>query len=139
MNFSDNISVLAGIFDGNQAGPGSNDPQQRNRYGLNFRINDPPLLLSQIQLAWHNKKGDPGLAGSLKLGAWRNFGAANALRYDSRGFSLADPSSAAMPALLRGNFGAWVVFEQQVYRVAHTDDRDSACLPGSREALPRRV
>lgn len=123
VNFSDNISVLAGIFDGNQAGPGSNDPQQRNRYGLNFRINDPPLLLSQIQLAWHNKKGDPGLAGSLKLGAWQNFGVANDLHYDNSGVSLAYPSSTTTPALLRGNFGAWVVFEQKVYRVAHTDDR----------------
>ena len=33
------------LFDGNQAGPGPDDRQQRDRCGVNFRINDPPLLL----------------------------------------------------------------------------------------------
>jgi porin len=55
VNMTDQLSVLGGIFDGDQAGPGPGDPQERNRYGVNFRINDPPLLLGQIQYAWNNK------------------------------------------------------------------------------------
>src|SRR5438067_13255456 len=58
VNVNDNLTVLGATFDGNQAGPGPDDPQQRDRYGVNFRINDPPLLLGQIEYAWHNKKGD---------------------------------------------------------------------------------
>jgi porin len=58
VNVTDQLSVLGGIFDGDQAGSGPGDPQERNRYGVNFRINDPPLLLGQIQYAWNNKKGD---------------------------------------------------------------------------------
>ena len=42
---SDNLSVLGAVFDGDAAGPGPEDPQLRNRYGVNFRINDPPLCL----------------------------------------------------------------------------------------------
>ncbi|MEY9170929.1 carbohydrate-selective porin OprB [Bradyrhizobium elkanii] len=42
VNATDQLSILGGVFDGNQAGPGPGDPQQRNRYGVNFRINDPP-------------------------------------------------------------------------------------------------
>ena len=122
VNFNDNWSALAGIFDGNQAGPGSNDPQERNRYGLNFRVSDPPLLLGQLQYTWNNKKGDPNLAGSLKVGAWQNFGTYNDLRYAANGVSLASPM-AIQPATLRGDSGVWAIFEQQIYRVPKSDDR----------------
>ncbi|WP_271605614.1 carbohydrate porin [Bradyrhizobium sp. CCBAU 11434] len=36
---TDHLTLLGAVFDGNSAGPGSDDPQLRNRYGLNFRIN----------------------------------------------------------------------------------------------------
>lgn len=122
VNFNDSWSALAGIFDGNQAGPGSNDPQDRNRYGLNFRVSDPPLLLGQLQYTWNNKKGDPNLAGSLKFGAWQNFGTYNDLRYAANGVSLASPM-ATQAATLRGDSGVWAIFEQQIYRVPKSDDR----------------
>src|SRR3954454_2216643 len=51
---SDNVTVLGAIFDGDSAGPGPGDPQQRNRYGLNFRVNDPPLVLGEVQFSWKN-------------------------------------------------------------------------------------
>jgi porin len=123
VNVSDNLSVLGGVFDGNQAGPGPDDPQQRDRYGVNFRVNDPPLVLGQIQYFWHNQKGDPNLAGSIKLGGWRNFGAFSDLRFASNGLSLATPASSGTSAMLSGNFGVWGVVEQQLYRVPHSDDR----------------
>lgn len=122
VNMDDNWSALAGVFDGNQAGPGSNDPQERNRYGLNFRISDPPLLLGQLQYSWNNKKGNPNLAGSFKLGAWQNFGTYNDLRYAANGVSLASPV-ATQPARLHGDSGLWAIFEQQLYRVPKSDDR----------------
>ena len=33
VNVTDQLAVLGGIFDGDQAGPGPGDPQERNRYG----------------------------------------------------------------------------------------------------------
>ncbi|WP_354206324.1 MULTISPECIES: carbohydrate porin [unclassified Bradyrhizobium] len=123
VNVTDQLSVLGGIFDGDQAGPGPGDPQERNRYGLNFRINDPPLLLGQIQYAWNNKKGDPNLTGQFKLGGWRHFGSFADQRLASNGASLAAPTSSADPLLLSGDIGAWAVFEQQIYRVPRSDDR----------------
>jgi porin len=123
LNFSDQLSGLMGIFNGDQAGPGPGDPQERNRYGLNFRINDPPLLLGQIQYAWNNKKGDPNLTGQVKLGGWRHFGSFADQRLASNGVSVASPASSGDPLLLAGDIGAWAVFEQQIYRVPHSDDR----------------
>jgi porin len=68
VNVTEQISVLGGIFDGDQAGPGPDDPQLRDRYGVNFRVNDPPLLLGQVQYAWNNKKGDFDLTGHGECG-----------------------------------------------------------------------
>ena len=123
VNVTDQLSVLGGIFDGDQAGPGPGDPQERNRYGVNFRVNDPPLLLGQIQYAWNNKKGDPNLTGQFKLGGWRHFGSFADQRLASNGASLAAPTSSGEPLLLSGDTGGWAVFEQQIYRVPYSDDR----------------
>ena len=35
---SDNLTLIGAVFDGNAAGPGQNDPQLRDRYGVNFRV-----------------------------------------------------------------------------------------------------
>ena len=122
-DLSDNLSVLGAVFDGNAAGPGSDDSQLRNRYGLNFRLNDPPLVLHEAQLQWNSKKGDPGLDGKLKLGGWRHFGSFTDLRFDRAGLSLADPASLGAPASLSGDYGLYAVFEQKLYRVGPDDDR----------------
>lgn len=123
LNVTDQLLVLGGIFDGDQAGPGPGDPQERNRYGVNFRVNDPPLLLGQVQYAWNNRKGDPNLTGQIKVGGWRHFGSFGDLRLASNGVSLAAPTSSGEPLLLSGDVGAWAVFEQQIYRMPNSDDR----------------
>jgi porin len=120
---SDNLSLLGAVFDGDAAGPGPQDPQLRNRYGVNFRVNDPPLLLGEMQLRWNAKKGDPGLDGKLKFGAWHHFGDFSDQRLSASGVTLADPASGGTPAMLRGDFGFYTVFEQTFYRVAGDDDR----------------
>jgi porin len=120
---SDNLTLVAGVFNGDTAGPGPDDPQLRNRYGLNFRVNDPPLVLSEAQFLWNGKKGDPGLDGKLKLGFWRHFGNFQDQRFDDARRALASPSSSGMPATLRGDFGIYGVFEQKLYRVDGDDDR----------------
>ncbi|MBR0776584.1 carbohydrate porin [Bradyrhizobium diazoefficiens] len=120
---TDNLSLLAAVFDGNAAGPGTNDPQLRNRYGVNFRVNDPPLLLYEAQFQWHTKKGDPGLAGKLKLGGFRHLGSFADQRFDSLGLSLADPAGSGTAASRSGDYGLYAVFEQKLYRVGHDDDR----------------
>jgi porin len=119
---SDNLTLIGAVFDGNAAGPGTNDPQLRDRYGLNFRVNDPPLLLGEMQFQWNSKKGDPGLDGKFKLGGWRHFGDFSDQRFDISGVSLA-VASGATPASFTGDFGVYTVFEQKLYRVGMDDDR----------------
>jgi porin len=120
---TDNLTLVGAVFDGNAAGPGTNDPQLRDRYGINFRVNDPPLFLYEAQFQWNTKKGDPGLDGKLKLGGWRHFGSFSDQRFDTAGLSLADPASSGTAASFSGDYGLYGVFEQKLYRVGNDDDR----------------
>ena len=137
-DLSDNLSLLGAVFDGNAAGPGPEDPQLRDRYGLNFRVNDPPLVLGEAQFLWNAKKGDPGLDGKFKIGGWRHFGDFSDQRFSSTGLTLADPASGGVPATLKGDFGVYSVFEQKLYRVGHDDDRGIGLFARASYAPPDR-
>jgi len=113
---TDNIAILAALFDGDPAGPGPGDPQLRNRYGLNFRMNDPPFVITELQLKFgRDAKGD-GLGGTIKLGGWRHFGRFADLRFGLDGLPLADPTSAGLPLEHQGDFGVYGLIDQQIFR-----------------------
>ena len=95
----------------------------RDRFGVNFRVNDPPLALYEAQFEWNSKKGDPGLDGKFKLGGWRHFGSFADERFDTAGVSLANPASTGTPAVVAQDYGAYAVFEQKLFRVGKDDDR----------------
>jgi porin len=120
---SENVTVLAAIFNGDPAGPGTDDPQLRNRYGLNFRINDPALALGEIQYAYNQRKGAPGLPGAVKVGGWFHDGLFDDQRFAATGLSLAVPG-AGNPAQHRTDFGVYGVFEQMLLRLPGEGDRN---------------
>lgn len=122
-DLTDNFTLIGAVFDGDAAGPGTNDPQLRDRYGVNFRINDPPLVMGEAQFLWNGKKGDPGLDGKFKLGAWRHFGTFTDERLGQNGVTLANTASGGTPASLAGDDGFYSVIEQKIYRVGNDDDR----------------
>jgi porin len=122
-NVTSNLTLAAAIFDGDAAGPGPGDPQLRDNSGTNFRINDPPLLIGEVQYIWNGEKGDPGLDGKFKIGGWRHFGEFSDQRFTAQGISLANPAGSGTPANLSGDLGVYSVFEQKVYRVGKDDDR----------------
>jgi porin len=110
--FNDNFTALLGVFDGDAAGPGPDDPQSRNRYGLNFRVNDPPFVIGEVQFAYNQEKTSAGLPGTIKLGGWLHAGEFNDQRFAANGLSQADPAASPMPAQHTGDFGVYSVFEQ---------------------------
>lgn len=111
-------SFLLALFNGDPAGPGLDDPQRRNSTGLNFRVNDPPLVMGEFQYRYNQDKSATGLAGGIRLGAWHHFGRFNDQRFD---LSLADPLSSGIARRFRGNDGIYGVFDQQLYRPAGGD------------------
>ena len=47
-------TFLLSVLNGDPAGQcGLNDPEQRNRHGLNFRVNDPPYLIGEFQYRYN--------------------------------------------------------------------------------------
>jgi porin len=112
------LAFLAAIYNGDPAGPGTNDPQERNRYGLNFRLQDQPLVMTEGQLKVNQDKGASGLAGSYKLGAFTHFGTFDDQRFSTDGRSLGDPASNGVPVSRRRDHGLYAVIDQQLWRPA---------------------
>ncbi len=113
---TDKITVLVGLFNGAPANPRAPDPQVANRYGLNFRVSDPALAISEAQFKYGDEKDPARLSGVAKLGVWTHFGRFGDQRYDASGQSLAVSHQDARS--LRGNRGVYGVVDQQVYRLA---------------------
>ncbi|MDE2579733.1 MAG: carbohydrate porin [Hyphomicrobiales bacterium] len=117
---TDNITLLAAVFDGDPAGPGLGNPQWRNLHGVNFRLRDRPFVIGEAQFA--HKSGHYG--GTLRIGAWRHFGRFADQRFDANGLPLAAPASNNQPFMHRGDWGVYGVIDQKVYEPANADDID---------------
>ena len=110
-----NVSVLAAVFNGDPAGPGTpGDEQLRNKYGVNFRLKDAPVAIAEAQFRTNHGKTDTGLASTVKLGAWAHFGKFDDNRFADDGTLLADPEGSGRPLKRKGDNGVYGVFEQQL-------------------------
>jgi porin len=112
------ITLLAAVYNGDPAGPGPEEPEIKNRHGVNFRVQDPPLVMGEAQYKYNQDKASTGLAGIVRVGFWHHFGEFNSQRFDSNGLSLANPLGSGIPARLRGETGIYGVIDQQIYRPA---------------------
>lgn len=113
---SGEFSLAAAVFNGDPAGPGRGNPQLRDASGTAFRLSDGPLAISEISYATNQEKEAAGLAATYKLGAWYDPGAFSDQRLDTTGQSLAAPTSSGIPATRHGDYGAYAVVDQQVWR-----------------------
>lgn len=116
LDFGKDTSLLFAAFNGDPAGHCSGDPDTCNRYGVNFRLRDPALLIAEAQFRSNQGKDDSGLARTLKFGAWGHLGKFADRRFDNTGMLLASPSSTGTPLMHRGDYGVYGVVDQQLYR-----------------------
>ena len=114
--FPKDASLLFAIFNGDPAGPCSSDPDTCNRYGLNFRLQDPAFMIGELQFRRNRGKNDTGLATTLKIGGWAHIGQFADKRFDDTGMLLANPASNRVPLMHRGDYGLYGVIDQQIYR-----------------------
>lgn len=111
------MTLLIGVFNGDPAGPGpADEDQRRNHHGLNFRVNDPPFVIGEGQVRRNAGADDRGLATTFKLGGWYHFGWFDDMRFGIGGRLLADAASVGRAARHRGNSGVYAIVEQQLYR-----------------------
>jgi porin len=122
------VAFLFAVFNGDPAGPGDGDEQIRNRYGLNFRVRDPALIMGEAQFRTNTGKQDKGLARTLKLGGWQHLGKFDDQRFANDGTLLADPNGSGQPRQHRGTSGVYGVIDQQIYRPAGGSAEDGITL-----------
>ena len=97
---NDQLTLQVGVYNGDPAGPDcKGNPQVCNRNGLDFRLDDPPLLMIEGDY----RHSQDGLAGTIKIGGFNHFGK----------FELQD-ARASLP--VNSNYGLYGIIEQFVWR-----------------------
>jgi porin len=113
-NPNEHLTLMAAALNGDAAPPmglfGNPDPQRRNPSGLNFRLNDPALLIGEAQIKYDLS----GLGGVFKLGGWRHFGSFTDQHWGVDSLSLADPNSIGIARKIHGNYGFYAILDQQI-------------------------
>jgi porin len=118
VNPNDKFGVMVAVYNGDPAPPCfSDDPQVCNNHGLDFELDDPPLLMAEGVYKYNQS----GLAGAVKFGGWNHFGKFEHQRFDSGGALIAVTGNDGRP--LDHNWGLYGIIDQLVWRV-----------PGSEEA-----
>jgi porin len=163
VTFNDQFILRAAIFDGDPAGSGSNNPLTSDKYGVAFRVNDPPFMIIEAVYGYGgarligaqqnpNQEGDgmpaveeagPRLAASpsalpgvVKIGAWYNAGS----------FPLQDfTQSGTLPPQRPGDAAVYGLFEQTLWRLPGSPNRAlgffarGAVAPSDRSEFDRYV
>jgi len=133
---SNEVALLAGVFNGDPAGPGPGAPQVRDPSGTSFRIGDGVLAMFEAQYnPGHSKEN-----GTYRLGAWFHSERFADQRFDTAGRSLADPLSTGNPRMLGNNYSIYGIVDQPLIREKEGDAGLSGFLrlagaPGDRNLV----
>jgi porin len=126
---SDNMTILAGVFDDNPGGGAfSDDAQQLDATGAKFNINSGALFIAEMrysvnepavgQMVQASQPPPTGLPGTYKIGLWYDTGAFPDQRFGTDGLSLANPHGNGNPAKHKGNYSLYGVADQTVWQSA---------------------
>ena len=116
---NDNLTLMLATFDGDPAGPGKGDPQERDNDGLNFRLKDTPFTIAEAQYHYKDAESVIGLPGTIKVGGWYHAGRFDDQRYDANGVAIA--VSGGAPRRLSTSHAIYGVIDQQIYRLPGGD------------------
>ncbi|MFA9476489.1 MAG: carbohydrate porin [Filomicrobium sp.] len=120
---NDKFALLIGVYNGDPAGPNcKGDPQVCNNDGLDFRLDDPPLLMVEGDYEYNQD----GLAGTIKIGGFNHFGKFEDQRLSATG----------APRRLNNNYGLYGVIRQLIWRVPGSKEPNGMGLFGRVVGMP---
>ena len=105
---TDALTLLLAVFDGNPAGPGLGNPQQRDASGTLFRLGDGVFAIAEAQYAINGSKDATGPPVTLKLGGWYHEKASANQFFANDGFTSV-PQTTAGSGVARENWSAYAV------------------------------
>ena len=118
INPNEKMGLLVGVYNGDPAPPCANeDPQRCNDHGLDFELDDDPLLMIE-GVYRYNQEGK--LPGAVKVGGWNHFGTFEDQRFDSGGALIAVTGEPGKP--LDNDWGLYGIIDQLIWRVPGSED-----------------
>jgi porin len=118
----DSVNILLGVFNGSPVLNNSGDPQQQNPSGTSFPLNGGALAILEFQYSYPAigsmvYAGDEQpLARVYRVGVWYDTEDFADQRYDNTGLSLANPASTGTPRNHHGDYSAYAVMDQMIWR-----------------------
>lgn len=115
---NDRLKLMTAVYDDNPVGHCAEnlDPGQCNTDGLNFSLDDPPLLLAEVDYSYNQNGPRPG---TIKFGGWQDFGKFADQRCDVNHGLLALTGLA--PLEHDGTYGIYGIIDQVIYKVPGED------------------
>jgi len=113
----DDLTLFAGLFNGDPAGPGVGDPQLRDASGTAFRVNDGAFAITELR---YNPGNTPS-NGTYRLGGWFHSERFRDPRFDTAGVSLASPASNGQPRLHQTNQSLYAIVDQPIGHESGSD------------------
>jgi porin len=114
---NDELTFLAGLFNGDPAGPGPGDPQQRDASGTAFLVNDGAFAIAEVR---YNPGNTPS-NGTYRFGGWYNSNKFSSLNVDTTGMPLASPASNGMPMQINGNYSLYGIIDLPLFHAKGSD------------------
>lgn len=130
---NDTLGFLFGLFSGDPSGdcPDDEAPQDCNPYGVLFPFT-APLLLTEAAIKYNQGEGE--LAGTVKVGAWRNFGSFVPEAVGNNGLPI---GLVGIPGLrAEKDYGFYAIIDQMIYRLPGRGDPRGITLFGSYIVAP---
>ncbi len=119
---TDNVTVLAGLFNGSPIPKNSPNTQLSNPNGVSFPLNTGVFAIAELQYMYgvsaaSAKASDDGpLPGAYKIGVWYDSYNFSDLQYDNAGVPLGSPASNGIPANHHSDYAIYGAVEQTIWR-----------------------
>ena len=116
------LTLMTAVYDDDPIGRCAEDldPGQCNEHGLDFRLDDPPLLLAEADYSYNRDGARPGI---IKVGGWYDFGKFDDQRFDVNGGL--QGVTGLDPRVHDGTFGIYGIIDQVIYRLPGESDGGS--------------
>ena len=121
-------SVMAAVFNGDPAGPGSATAQSRDASGTAFRLDDGAFAIAEVAYQTDGSDRPDGI----KVGGWYHTRRFADQRLDTLGRSLASPASSHIAAQHRGDYGIYGIMDEKIWPRCQESSDSAACKADKR-------